>query len=66
MNLYWNCQEDTTSLAKYMLDIGKYRGKKDNKKLLSTVNKLKRNIIARDKCVGWQTYCGANSTIIPM
>ena len=42
MNLYWKRQEDTTSLAKYMPDIGKYRGRKDNKKLLSTVNKVKK------------------------
>ena len=41
MNLYWKHQEDMTTLAKYMLDIGKYRGRKDNKKLLSTVNKVK-------------------------
>ena len=31
-----------TTLAKYMLDIGKYRGRKDNEKLLSTVNKVKK------------------------
>ena len=42
MNVYWKRQEDTTSLAKYMLDIGKYGGRKDNKKLLSTVNKVKK------------------------
>ena len=42
MNLYWKPQEDSTSLAKFMLDIGKYRGRKDNKKLLSTVNKVKK------------------------
>ena len=42
MNLYWKHQESTTSLAKYMLDIGKYRGRKDNKKLLGTINKVKK------------------------
>ena len=41
MNLYWKHQEETTSLAKYMLDIGQYRDRKD-KKLLSTVNKVKK------------------------
>ena len=47
MNMYWKRQEDSTSLAKYMLEIGKYRGRKDNKKLLSTVNKVfKKNTIA--------------------
>ena len=41
MNWYWKRHEDDTTLAKFMLDIGKYRGRKDNKKLLSTVNRVK-------------------------
>ena len=39
MNKYWK-QHDEGSLAKLMLDIGKYRGRKDDKKLLVTVNKV--------------------------
>ena len=31
MNWYWKWHEDDTTLAKFMLDIGKYRGRKDNK-----------------------------------
>ena len=46
MNQYWRCTQDNSSLAKLMFDLGKYKGRKDNKKLLSTVNKLKRNTIA--------------------
>ena len=41
MNRYWKQHEDDTTLAKFMLDIGKYRGRKDNKKLLTTVNRVK-------------------------
>ena len=40
MNKYWK-QNDEGSLAKLMLDIGKYRGRKYDKKLLVTVNKVK-------------------------
>ena len=40
MNKYWK-RNDEGSLAKLMLDIGKYRGTKDDKKLLVTVNKVK-------------------------
>ena len=29
-----------------MLDLGKYRGRKDKKKILSTVNEVKNNTIA--------------------
>ena len=40
MNKYWKrCNND---LAKIMLDIGKSKGKKDDKKLLAAVNKEKR------------------------
>ena len=42
MNKYWRCTKDNTSLAKLMLDLGKkYRGRKDKKKLSSTVNEVK-------------------------
>ena len=41
MNRYWKWHKDDTALAKFMLDIGKYRGRKNNKKLLSTVNRVK-------------------------
>ena len=41
MNWYWKRHKDYITLAKFMLDIGKYRGRKDNKKLLSTVNRVK-------------------------
>ena len=41
MNRYWKQHEDDTTLAKFMSDIGKYRGRKDNKKLLSTANRVK-------------------------
>ena len=40
MNKYWK-QNDEGSLAKLMLDIGKYRGRKDDQKLLVTANKVK-------------------------
>ena len=40
MNKYWK-RNDEGSLAKLMLDIGKYIGRKDYKKLLVTVNKVK-------------------------
>ena len=40
MDQYWKWHEDDTTLANFMLDIGKYRGRKDNKKLLSTVNRV--------------------------
>ena len=40
MNKYWKrCNND---LAKIMLDIGKSKGKKDDKKLLAAVNTVKR------------------------
>ena len=42
MNQYWRCTQDNSSLAKIMFDLGKYKGRKDNKKLLSTVNKVKK------------------------
>ena len=41
MNKYWRRTKDNTSLAKLMLDLGKYRGRKDKKKLSSTVNEVK-------------------------
>ena len=41
MNKYWRCTKDNTSLAKLMFDLGKYRGRKDKKKLSSTVNEVK-------------------------
>ena len=41
MNKYWRHTKDNTSLAKLMLDLGKYRGRKDKKKLSSTVNEVK-------------------------
>ena len=40
MNKYWK-QNDEGSLAKLMLDLGKYQGGKDDKKLLVTVNNIK-------------------------
>ena len=49
-----------TTLAKYMLDIGKYRGRKDNKKLLSTVNKVKKYNSLRQVCrladITWSNF----------
>ena len=40
MNKYWKQNED--SLASLMLDLGKHKGRKDDKKLLSTVNTIKK------------------------
>ena len=40
MHKYWNRSDD--SLAKLLLDMDKHRAKKDNKKLLNTVNTLKK------------------------
>ena len=40
MNKYWKCTED--SLAKLMLELGTHKGRKDDNKLLSTVNKIKK------------------------
>ena len=42
MNQYWRHTKYNTSLAKLMLDLGKYRGRKDKKKLSSTVNEVKK------------------------
>ena len=42
MNQYWRCTQDNSSLAKLMFDLGKYKDRKDNNKLLSTVNKVKK------------------------
>ena len=39
MNKYWSRD---SNLAHIMLDIGKYRGRKDDKKLLQCVNKVKQ------------------------
>ena len=40
MNKYWKHTED--SLAKLMLELGTHKGRKDDKKLSSTVNKIKK------------------------
>ena len=40
MNKYWKRTEDI--LAKLMLELGMHKGRKDDKKLLSTVNKIKK------------------------
>ena len=40
MNKYWNRNDD--GLAKLLLDMGKHRARKDKKKLLNTVNTLKK------------------------
>ena len=42
MNKYWK-QNDEGSLAKLMLDIGNYRGRKDDKKLLVLSTRLKQS-----------------------
>ena len=67
MNQYWKWHEDDTTLAKFMLDIGKYRGRKDNKKLLSTVNRVKTKYNSlRQACRLADIYHGASFTGIPM
>ena len=40
MNKYWNRNDD--GLAKLLLDMGKHRARKDNKKQLNTVNTVKK------------------------
>ena len=40
MNKYWNRKDD--GLAKLLLDMGKHRARKDNRKLLNTVNTVKK------------------------
>ena len=39
-NQYWNRKDD--GLAKLLLDMGKHRARKDNRKLLNTVNTVKK------------------------
>ena len=34
MNQYWRCTKDNTSLAKLMLDLGKYRGRKGQEEII--------------------------------
>ena len=41
MNKYWK-RNDEGSLAKLMLDMGKYKSQKDDKKLSATVNMIKK------------------------
>ena len=60
MNKYWKCTED--SLAKLMLELGTHKGRKHDNKLLSTVNKIKKNIIASDRLAGLQTFHGQSYT----
>ena len=40
MNKYWNRKDD--GLAKLLLDMGKHRAREDNRKLLNTVNTVKK------------------------
>ena len=51
MNQYWRHTKDSTSPAKLMLDLGKYRGRKNKKKLSSTVNEVK------NKCNSLRQAC---------
>ena len=60
MNKYWK-QNDDCSLARLMLDLGKCRGRKDDKKLLITVNKVKTKYNSlRQACrltdINWTTF----------
>ena len=59
MNKSWNMSED--SLDKLLLDMGKHRAKKDNKKLLNTVNTLKKmyNSLGQACCladISWSKF----------
>ena len=64
MNKYWKHNED--SLANLMLELGKHKGRKDDKKLLSTVNTIKKKYNSlRQACrladisltkLHWHTY----------
>ena len=47
MNKYWKRTKD--SLAKLMLELGTHKGRKDDKKLLSTVNKIKKKYNSLDR-----------------
>ena len=49
MDKYWNRKDD--GLAKLLLDMRKHRARKDNKKLLNTVNTVKKKYnILREAC----------------
>ena len=59
MNKYWKRTED--SLAKLMLELGTHKGRKDDNKLLSTVNKIKKKYNSlRQACrladISWTNY----------